>query len=76
MTMAYTYRDITKLVSHQNEASAYGLLVLCVCGNALYVFRNYGRATKCAKCNRTLYFEQEIRIYEVVESPLESESSS
>jgi hypothetical protein len=67
-------KDVTQLVSFENNDDEMLPLTVCVCGAEypawefiLGIYRDMAR--KCA-CGRRLYFSNGIRVYEVVDSPV------
>ena len=74
-------RDVTELVRIGSVDDEFLSIGKCVCGAefkgwdwTISIYRDH--AYECPKCGRKLYFAMSVRVFEVVDTPLESGSHS
>ena len=74
-------RDVTDLVKRGYVDDEHMPIEKCVCGAkfkgwdwTISIYRE--DAYECPKCGRKFYFQQTVRVFEVAESPLETERHS
>ena len=73
-------RDVTELVRTGSVDDEFMSIGKCVCGEefkpwnfSISIYRK--DAHECPKCGRKLYFQQTVRVFEVVDTPLKSGSA-